>query len=105
MVLFGVLAITFWGLQVLGNEKYRGLADSNHLRTIALRAPRGVFFDRNSKVLVENRNAFSIAIIRERSTGLAAAIQRLAAVINVDPGRIEETMRAHARSRSSSRSA
>ena len=97
MVLFGVLAITFWGLQVLGNEKYRELADSNHLRTIALRAPRGVFFDRNSKVLVENRNAFSIAIIRERSTNLATAITRLAAVTGVDQARIEETMRTHAK--------
>ena len=30
------------------------MAENNHQRTLALRAPRGVLFDRNGKVLVDN---------------------------------------------------
>ena len=44
----------------------RSWADNNYLRTIPLRAPRGVLFDRNGRVLVENRDSFTIAILRER---------------------------------------
>ena len=36
-------------------RKYEEMAENNHQRTLALRAPRGVLFDRNGKVLVENR--------------------------------------------------
>jgi penicillin-binding protein 2 len=95
MVCFGVLALTFWVLQVLDNEEYREKAKANHLRTIGLRAPRGVFYDRHGKVLVDNRNAFSIAIIRERSTNIKEAVRRLARVTGVDETRIDETMKAH----------
>ncbi len=35
------------------------MAENNHQRTLALRAPRGVLFDRNGKVLVENRHSFT----------------------------------------------
>ena len=69
-VAFGVLVIVFWILQVLQNAKYEGLADNNYLRTIPLRAPRGVLFDRNGRVLVENRHSFTIAVLREATSNL-----------------------------------
>jgi len=97
MVCFSALAVSFWVLQVIGNEKYRDQAASNHLRTIALRAPRGVFYDRHGKILVENRYAFSIAIIRERSTNIPGALKTLSGVTGVELTRLEETMRAHAK--------
>jgi penicillin-binding protein 2 len=100
--------MAFWVLQVLGNAKYTELADSNHLRTIPLRAPRGIFFDRNQKVLVENRYAYSIAIIRERienssnpaartayQAALAAALRRLAGVVGVEESRLTDVVRNH----------
>ena len=61
VVCFVLLAVSFWVLQVVQHEKYKEMADNNHLRTIPLRAPRGVLFDRNGKVLVENRYSFTIA--------------------------------------------
>ena len=36
-------------------HEFEEMAENNHQRTLALRAPRGVLFDRNGKVLVENR--------------------------------------------------
>ncbi len=67
---FLALAISFWVLQVVEHDKYKEMADNNHLRTIPLRAPRGVLFDRDGRVLVENRYSFTIAIIRERSANV-----------------------------------
>jgi penicillin-binding protein 2 len=64
---FLALAISFWVLQVFEHDKYKEMADKNHLRTIPLRAPRGVLFDRNGRVLVENRDSFTIAFLRERT--------------------------------------
>ncbi len=77
-VSFGVIVVVFWVLQVLQNAKYEGLADSNYLRTIPLRAPRGVLFDRNGRVLVENRHSFTIAVLREATKDLNQTVQKIA---------------------------
>ena len=62
------------------------MAENNHQRTLALRAPRGVLFDRDRRVLVENRDSFVISIVREHSRDLDRTIRLLAAVVGVDRG-------------------
>ena len=64
---FAALAICFWVLQIVQHDKYEEMAENNHQRTLALRAPRGVLFDRNGKVLVENRHSYTISIVREHT--------------------------------------
>src|SRR5215203_3892794 len=76
-VVFSILACSFWYFQVVEHEKFRELAENNHQRTIALRAPRGVLLDRNGEVLVENRSSFTISIVREHTTDLDRTIRQL----------------------------
>jgi penicillin-binding protein 2 len=94
---FLALAISFWVLQVFEHDKYKEMADNNHLRTIPLRAPRGVLFDRDGRVLVENRYSFTIAIIRERSANVNAAVKRLAAAVGADEALLQDVMARHKR--------
>src|SRR5687767_12627152 len=96
-VVFTILAFSFWYLQVVQNEKFRALAENNHQRTIALRAPRGVMFDRNGAVLVENRSSFTISIVREHTTDLDATIRRLSQVASLDPKYVQEVVNRHRR--------
>ena len=74
-VVFTILAFSFWYLQVVQHEKFKELAENNHQRTIALRAPRGVLLDRNGSVLVENRSSFTISIVCEQTTDLDRTIR------------------------------
>src|SRR5512141_776921 len=74
VVAFGALAVAFWVLQVVQHAKYGAWADRNYLRTIPLRAPRGILFDRTGRVLAENRDAFTIVLLRERTADLNRAI-------------------------------
>jgi penicillin-binding protein 2 len=82
---FSILVVAFWVIQVLQHDKYANQAENNHLRTIPLRAPRGVVFDRNGQVLVENRLSFTIAIVRDQARDLNGTIERLAAATGRDP--------------------
>jgi penicillin-binding protein 2 len=82
-----LLAAGFWVLQVVEHQKFEEAAENNHRRTIPLRAPRGVLFDRTGRVLVENKYSFTIVIVREQSPNpkdLSEAIRRLAAATGVD---------------------
>src|SRR4029077_17113227 len=83
-VLFSVLAVSFWVLQVVQHAKFEEMAENNHQRTMALRAPRGVVLDRNGKVLVANRHSYSISIDPERTKDLTGTIRMLASVLGLD---------------------
>src|SRR3954467_9000571 len=89
-VLFSALAISFWVLQVAQHETYAELAENNNQRTLALRAPRGVVFDRNGTVLVENRNSYSISIDREHTKDLNHTIQLLAPLLGFEQRAVRE---------------
>src|SRR3954471_1770186 len=83
-IVFSVLALSFWVLQVVQHAKYEELAENNHQRTLALRAPRGLVFDRDGRVLVENRHSYSISIVREHTKDLNRTIEMLSAVLGMD---------------------
>src|SRR5215471_15243546 len=95
--LFCVLAVSFWTLQVLQHAKYEEMAENNHQRTLALRAPRGLVFDRDGRVLVENRNSYSISIDREHTKDLSRTIRILSQVLGVDEASIQTIVDRHRR--------
>ncbi len=90
IVVFSVLAVSFWVLQVVQHAKFEEMAENNHQRTLPLRAPRGIVFDRDMKVLVENRQSYSISIVREQTKDLNRTIQMLADVIGVDEASVRD---------------
>src|SRR5262249_25880528 len=89
--------VSFWVLQVVRHAKYEELAENNHQRTLALRAPRGLMFDRDGRVLVENRHSYSISIVREHSKDLNRTIHLLASVLGMDEGSVRAIVDRHRR--------
>lgn len=93
VVAFIVMAVCFWRLQIVQHATYEEMADNNHLKTIPLRAPRGVLFDRTGRVLVENQHSFTIAIVREQMKDIDETVARLASVTGSDEAHIREAVR------------
>ena len=96
-VLFSALAFGFWYFQVVQNAKFEELAENNHQRTIALRAPRGIMFDRNGRVLVENRSSFTISIVREHTKDLDRTVRVLSEVAGLDEKQVRDIVNRHRR--------
>ena len=92
IAVFGALAFSFWFLQVVQRQRYLELAENNHQRTLTLRAPRGVIYDRDGKILVENRPSFIISIDRERAQDLDRTIRLLSAVARLDPAEVKRAI-------------
>lgn len=91
-VLFGVLTFRLWFLQVLSGDQYVSLADDNRERTVELEAPRGLIYDRNNNVLVENRAGLSVGVLPmdlpEESQ--QEVVARLAEVLQVPAEELQE---------------
>jgi len=61
---FVFLAGSFWFVQGVQAEKYRGLSEANALREIRVPAKRGLIMDRGGKILADNQPAYSLEIDR-----------------------------------------
>src|SRR5947199_6668578 len=96
-VIFSILAVSFWVLQVVEHAQFEEMAENNHQRTLALRAPRGIVFDREGKVLVENRHSYSISIVREHTKDLNRTIRLLAGVLGMDEAAVRDVVNRHRR--------
>jgi penicillin-binding protein 2 len=90
--IFLTLAVAFWVFQVAEHQRFREMAENNHIRTLPLRAPRGVLFDRNGKVLVENRYSEKISLVREQISDLDGTIRTLARVAGLDERDVHEAV-------------
>jgi penicillin-binding protein 2 len=62
LVVFAVLFLRLWALQVLSGTKYVAQAQANSFRTVRVQAPRGVIVDRNGTALVTNEPATAIEL-------------------------------------------
>ena len=96
-VVFSILAVSFWVLQVVQHEKFLEMAENNHQRTLALRAPRGMVFDRNGELLVRNRDSYTISIVREHTKDLSRTVRLVASVLGIEEARVRETVDRHRR--------
>ncbi|HYH05837.1 MAG TPA: penicillin-binding protein 2 [Thermoanaerobaculia bacterium] len=61
---FVFLAGSFWFVQGVQAEKYRGLSEANALREIEMPAKRGLIMDRTGKILADNQPAYLLQIDR-----------------------------------------
>src|SRR5581483_11293845 len=95
VVAFAALAVSFWILQIVQHEKFAEMAENNNQRPLALRAPRGVLSDRNGTVLVENRQSFTISIVREHTKDLDRTIRLLSSVAGLDVNNVRAIVARH----------
>src|SRR3954465_7300092 len=61
---FVFLAGSFWFVQGVQAEKYRGLSEANALRKIDIPAKRGLILDRTGKILGDTQPAYSLQVDR-----------------------------------------
>ena len=77
ILLFGLVSVRLYYLQVLHHKENVELADRNRIRIRRVPAPRGLVFDRNHRPLVDTKPSFDAVIVPEDSDNLSETIERL----------------------------
>ena len=83
VVIFSLLASRLWYLQVMEGEKYSDYARGNRIRLMPQPALRGIIYDRNGKVLAENRPSYQIHLIREDTPDLNLSLKKLSKALDI----------------------
>jgi len=61
--LFGILMIRFFYLQIYSQERYFQRSQDNRIRQTVIQPPRGLMYDKNNVLIVDNQPAYSISFI------------------------------------------
>ena len=70
---FVFLADSFWFVQGVQADKYRGLSEANALREIEIPPKRGLIMDRRGKILADNQASYELQVDRVVMKPLAKA--------------------------------
>ncbi|MGD2114938.1 MAG: hypothetical protein PVG07_07795, partial [Acidobacteriota bacterium] len=87
-----VIAGAFWSVQIVQGGYYRDLAESNRLRKVPVRPPRGLIYDRAGHLLVENVPSYDLLIDRSRSPDLAESVRFAAAILEQPEDELSSTL-------------
>jgi penicillin-binding protein 2 len=92
LAVFGGLAARLYHLQVDRGTEYALLAEDNRANQRLIVPPRGRILDRRGRPLARNVPVYRIRVIRERARDLADVLRRLADLVALPPGRIDEVL-------------
>jgi penicillin-binding protein 2 len=91
VLLVGV-ATSFWFVQLVRGDYYRGLAENNRLRKLPVRAPRGLIYDRQGRPLVENVPSYNLLLDRSRSRDVKASLVYAAGVLDRPAAALDDVL-------------
>lgn len=86
---FSLLGIRLWSLQVIYGDQYQTLSQKNRTRYIPIAAPRGPIYDRDGLLMVDNRPAFTVSVLRQEVNDKEQLLTRLATYLNTDWHQLE----------------
>ncbi len=95
--LFGMISVAFviiflklFYLQILNYPLYRGLSDTNSLRLIPQRAPRGLITDRHNEVLATNVPTYSLFLVPADIKTYGSTLQKLSEILEEPLSSLED---------------
>ena len=92
VLIFGLLGLRLWFLQMAEGAKYRKLSEHNYIRIQKIKAPRGLILDTNGQVLAGNRPSFDICLVPQDARELGLVITRLAGLLSLEPLHLKQRM-------------
>jgi penicillin-binding protein 2 len=86
---FLALGVRLVQMQVVEGQIYQEQAEGNRIRTLSIKAQRGIAYDRNMRQLISNEPSFSVAVteadLPEDPDAQTIVFERLAGLLNTAP--------------------
>jgi penicillin-binding protein 2 len=83
-LLFSVITVRLWYLQILMGDFFREKSENNRLQTVYVQPPRGLIKDRKGNTIVTNRASFNIEFTVEESSNPKRTLKQLSKLLRID---------------------
>ncbi len=92
-ILFILLVLSFWKIQILDHKKYWTLSESNRTREVIIPSRRGLIKDRNDRILAKSIASFRASIIRENCKDFETSSQDIARLLDLERHILQERIK------------
>lgn len=82
---FTVFSLRLWYLQLLQGDELRQFSDRNRIKKAKIQAPRGLFLDRDGKILVENHPGFEAILSPQYIENLDELSLNISPIVGISP--------------------
>lgn len=90
LLLLAVLVARMYYLQVIQYEHHSTLSENNRVHVQPIPPTRGLIFDRQGRILADNRPSFSLTVTRERAKDWKTVLDTLVEVLEFGPEEREQ---------------
>lgn len=97
LILFGILGGRYYWLMIASHQKYAEKATSNHIREVPIEAPRGVIYDRNGRILADNRPSYSVNVVPLEIRRHPETLTLLAQILKTPETELKRTIKRYQR--------
>lgn len=88
LLLFCVLSVRLWYLQIHRGQVYADAARDNQTRQASISSPRGMIWDRTGRTLALNEPSFALGLVREDVENLGETVKKVAELTGTDVGHL-----------------
>ncbi|MFQ6614749.1 MAG: penicillin-binding transpeptidase domain-containing protein, partial [Fidelibacterota bacterium] len=99
ILIMGSLIFRYFVIQIYNHEKYKTQAEVNRIRAVPLNAPRGLVFDRNGTLIVDNFPMYVLSVIPEELRDVGPIFQRIETYTNLDSAMLSRNYNKYFRSK------
>jgi len=96
-LLFLVLIGRYYYLMIVFHEKYAEKATANHIRALPVLASRGVVYDREGNIVVDNAPSYTISVIPIEVRDKPESLERLSHIMEISVEEIERRIKKNRR--------
>ena len=100
IICWSILVVRLTYLQIIKGEALRKFSEANRLKNEKLLPTRGIIFDRNGKVIVDNRAAFDVVVLSQYFKNTPDNITRLGKALNYSKEEMDKRLLKLGRTRS-----
>lgn len=90
LIVFSILIVKFFQLQVIRHNKYKEKANINSIRVESLHAPRGSILDRNGEIIVDNAPTYVLIALPNVIGNIDSTISIISQLLNCDSTLLSE---------------
>lgn len=92
-LIMGVLAFSFFRVQVVASSTYKLQAESNRLRALPVPAPRGTIFDRNGRVIADNVPGYAVTVMPASRDSVIRVLDHLREYVEISDPQMTRLLR------------
>lgn len=89
ITLVGLLVTNLYNIQINQYNDYKTRSNDNRIKIVPIAPNRGLIYDRNERILAENRPVFSLEVTPEKVKDMDDTIRRLQNFLTITPEQIE----------------